>query len=123
MLLLRERMTENGIYGRLYVSDNVTLYTLENRAKSLPEDVYSLTVCDSPRFRRALPLIANENIPPTRGFRIHEGNSWTSSSGCVLVGMGVNGDLLTDSRKAADIVTSAAMTDRNLIIASVYTDN
>jgi hypothetical protein len=120
MLLVRDRMTDNAIMGRLYLTDSLVLYTLENRSKALPEDVYTLTVCHSPHFGRDIPLITNENIPPTRGFRIHEGNDWTASSGCVLVGMSSRDDKLVDSRKAADIVTDAAVSDRSLVIASVY---
>lgn len=118
MLLVREKATETAILGHLYVTDLLVYPTLENRAKALPEDVYKLDVCYSPRFKRDLALIYNDRISPSRGFRIHEGNSYLDSSGCILVAMRSEDERLIDSRRAVDIVTSAAIADKSLIITS-----
>jgi hypothetical protein len=118
MLLVREKATETAILGHLYVTDMLVYPTLENRSKALPEGVYKLDVCMSPRFKRELPLIYNDGIPASRGFRIHEGNSYLDSSGCLLVAMRREDERLIDSRRAVDIVTSAAYADKSLIITS-----
>lgn len=52
----------------------------------LPVGLYRLTVNMSPRFKSERPLIYNDEIPASRGFRIHEGNVMTDSDGCILVG-------------------------------------
>ena len=118
MLLIRERMTDKAILGHLYLTDSLVLPTLEHREKALPEGVYTLTVCMSPRFKRELALIHNDAISPSRGFRIHEGNDVSASSGCILVAMRSEDERLIDSRRAVDLVTSSAYADKSLVITS-----
>lgn len=88
--LERKRRFTDGddIEGMLYVNGVAICYTLENKKYMIPEGLFSIQYCDSPRFGRKLPLIYNDtDCHATRGLRIHAGNSISDTKGCVLVGM------------------------------------
>ena len=105
MVLVREKRTETAVLGRLFIGSVCIAYTLENAAKAIPGGLYSLQNSRSPKFGRELPLIYGDNVAASRGIRIHVGNSVKDSSGCVLVGMGRNGDKLTESKPAETMIT------------------
>ena len=105
MALVREKRTETAILGRLFIGSVCIAYTLENAAKAIPGGLYSLQNSKSPKFGRELPLIYGEKVAAKRGCRIHAGNSYKDSSGCLLVGMGRNGENLTESKLAETMVT------------------
>ena len=65
---------------------------------------YKLEINYSPRFKKELPLIYNDEFPPTRGFRIHQGNFWSDTNGCILVGIRVSNGVLADSLKTLEYV-------------------
>ena len=90
LTLVRDCKCSDAIMGKLYFNGGLVCYTLENRNKAVPAGLYAVEVSQSPKFKRKLPLIWNANVPANRGIRIHVGNSVSSSSGCVLVGMGRN---------------------------------
>ena len=90
LTLIRDVKAGDSILGKLYFNGGIVCYTLENAAKAIPCGMYSVQNSKSPKFKRELPLIWNSNVPAKRGIRIHVGNSVSSSSGCVLVGMGRN---------------------------------
>lgn len=90
LTLIRDVKGDKAILGKLYFNGGIVCYTLENAAKAIPCGVYMVQNSMSPKFKRELPLIWNSNVPAKRGIRIHVGNSVSSSSGCVLVGMGRN---------------------------------
>lgn len=91
LTLVREVRTDNAILGRLYHNGGFVCYTLENRAKAIPAGQYTVENSKSPKFKRELPLVYNDStVKPKRGIRLHAGNTWKDSSGCVLVGMGQN---------------------------------
>ena len=78
----------DDIKGILYVNGVAICYTLENKKYMIPDDLYKIAYCESPKFGRKLPLIYNDSdCKPSRGLRIHAGNSISDSQGCVLVGM------------------------------------
>lgn len=70
--------------NRLYI-DNVFICDCMDPGK-LPKGLYRLVINMSPRFKCELPLIYNDEIPASRGFRIHQGNAMSDSDGCILVG-------------------------------------
>lgn len=80
--------------NRIYV-DNVFICDSMDPGK-LPRGLYSLVINMSPRFKCELPLIYNDDIPASRGFRIHQGNVMGDSNGCILVGK-KNGNILINS--------------------------
>jgi len=115
-VLIRDKRTETAILGRLFLGGVVIAYTLENAAKAIPAGLYSIENSKSPKFKRELPLLYNAAVPAKRGIRIHVGNSVKDSSGCVLVGMGRNGDELTESKPAETMVTMLCRNVKKLVI-------
>ena len=115
-MLVRYTRTEKAILGSLYLNGAFICYTLENAAKAIPAGLYSIENSKSPKFKRELPLLHNAQVPASRGIRIHVGNTVASSSGCVLVGMGRNGDSLTESIPAETMVTMLCRNETNLVI-------
>jgi len=57
--------------------------TLENADKMIPALIYRITVTQSPKFRRLLPLI--NQVPGRTGIRFHRGSLPKHSKGCILV--------------------------------------
>ena len=118
--LVRDKRTGTAILGSLYLNGAFICYTLENAAKAIPCGMYSVQNSKSPKFKRELPLLHNSQVQASRGIRIHVGNSAASSSGCVLVGMGRNGDRLTESTPAETMVTMLCRNETNIVIVDNY---
>ena len=114
--LVRYTRTEKAILGSLYLNGAFVCYTLENASKAIPAGLYSIENSVSPKFKRELPLLYNAAVPAKRGIRIHVGNSYKDSIGCVLVGMGRNGDKLTESKPAETMVTMLCRNVKKLVI-------
>ena len=57
--------------------------TLENRDYLIPALIYRVSVTNSPKFRRLLPLLLQ--VPGRTGIRIHRGTRPEHSQGCILV--------------------------------------
>ena len=122
MILIRELMTTDYIAGRLYVGGLPVCFTLENRIKAIPYGSYKLNVCKSPKFKRELPLLYNEQVKANRGIRIHAGNKFSDSAGCVLVGRTFEDGMLTESKITEMAVTALARIDPILIITGACYD-
>ena len=120
LTLVRYTRTDEAILGSLYLNGAFICYTLENEAKAIPCGMYTVQNSKSPKFKRELPLLHNAQVPASRGIRIHVGNTVASSSGCVLVGMGRNGDSLTESTPAETMVTMLCRNESNLVIVDNY---
>ena len=120
LTLVRYTRTDEAILGSLYLNGAFVCYTLENAAKAIPFGMYAVQNSKSPKFKRELPLLHNAQVPASRGIRIHVGNTVASSSGCVLVGMGRNGDSLTESTPAETMVTMICRNESNLVIVDNY---
>lgn len=117
--LFRKQNTDLYCYGRLYallgdagnlrgLVSGVVCDTIEHPVRpfeqfrrgktAIPAGRYRLLLTLSPRFHRALPLLAN--VPNFLGIRIHRGNSVDDSRGCILPGKYVGGGQLIQSTKA-----------------------
>ena len=120
LTLVRYTRTETAVLSSLYLNGAFICYTLENAAKAIPCGMYTVQNSKSPKFKRELPLLHNAQVPASRGIRIHVGNTVASSSGCVLVGMGRNGDRLTESTPAETMVTMICRNESNLVIVDNY---
>lgn len=117
LTLIRYTRTETAILGSLYLNGAFVCYTLENASKAIPCGMYTVQNSKSPKFKRELPLIYNSTVKASRGIRIHVGNDAVKdSSGCVLVGMGRNGDRLTESTPAETMVTMLCRNVGKLVI-------
>ena len=57
--------------------------TLENADYLVPSLIYRVTVTQSPKFRRLLPLL--NQVPGRSGIRFHRGSRPEHSKGCILV--------------------------------------
>lgn len=125
-VLIRDKKDKFSISGTLWHCGTAICATLENAAKVIPAGVYKLENSKSPKFKRILPLIYNDNVKATRGIRIHRGNNWTNSSGCILVGMRRNQDSewhLVDSAPAETLVTEICNNNKEiLVIAENFKD-
>ena len=122
LTLVRYTRTETAILGSLYLNGAFVCYTLENAAKAIPCGMYTVQNSKSPKFKRELPLLHNAQVPASRGIRIHRGNTFKDSQGCVLVGMGrdVKQDFITDSKLAETMVTMIFRNESNLVIVDNY---
>lgn len=122
LTLVRYTRTDEAILGSLYLNGAFICYTLENAAKAIPCGMYTVQNSKSPKFKRELPLLHNARVPASRGIRIHRGNTFKDSQGCVIVGMGrdVKQDFITDSKLAETMVTMLCRNEKNLVIVDNY---
>lgn len=122
LTLIRDVKGDKAILGKLYLNGAIVCYTLENADKAIPCGVYLVQNSKSTKFKRELPLLWNSNVPAKRGIRIHVGNSISSSSGCVLVGMGrdVKKSFITESSLAETMVTMLCRNVTEVIITEEH---
>lgn len=124
LTLIRDVVNDNEVMGRLEINGQFICYTLENTSKLIPCGLYTVSNSKSPKFKRELPLLFSRNVPESRGIRIHRGNTYKDSQGCVLVGMGrkdfiVNADddyAVTESAPAETMVTMLCRSVDSLVI-------
>lgn len=116
MILIRDSIINDAVLGSLLIGGVKVCDTLENKNKLIPCGAYKVTVSKSPKFGRDLALLSNDDVPATRGVRIHAGNSAKDSSACVLVGFGRVNDTITNSKNAEIAITALARNDPSLII-------
>ena len=114
LYVIRDKVTGDAVCGRLLLDGAFICNTLERRDKMLPLGTYRIEVNQSPKFKRKLPLLYNDSIKASRGFRIHAGNTIASSSGCVLVGT-ADGDRLKNSRESESVVTYLCKREKFLV--------
>lgn len=119
--LHRIKKTDTYVLGKLYLNGAFLCYTLENASKLIPTGEYFAENSKSPKFKRELPLLYNDAVKATRGIRIHSGNSYKDSQGCILVGMKADAakGTLTESKLAEDMVTMVTRNNTALTITSV----
>lgn len=109
LLLKRKFKGEKYTIGDLYIDGEFFCNTIEDKVRELPEKcpntpkwimckckekvmhetaipagTYKVTLGESPKFKRILPVI--HNVPHFLGILIHTGNTEEHSSGCIIVG-------------------------------------
>ncbi len=104
--LSRHAPDGEAIIGTLETHGGATCYTLEHTSVAIPEGRYQVTLTVSARATRGelwapgsdfkLPLI--NYVPGREGVRMHAGNVFGDSSGCILLGAEVHGVSLSHSR-------------------------
>jgi len=89
-------------------------HTIEPTALAIPAGLYQVRLTDSERVRQGtlwspggkqLPLLID--VPGRTGIRIHSGNTAKDSVGCILVGSGIQGTTLSESRRALAALVAA----------------
>ena len=121
LTLIRDIANDNEVMGRLELNGQFLCYTLENASTLIPCGDYRVQNSKSPKFKRELPLLVSDKVSASRGIRIHVGNTASSSSGCVLVGMTrevhlLGGSKLKESKNAETMVTMLCRNETKLVI-------
>ncbi len=99
--LLRKQTIGQTVVGTLYVNGTYYCDTIENAGKQIAVGYYPIRITYSPHFDEVLPLL--DNVIGRSGIRIHPGNTYRDSSGCILVGEWDAGKTrLLSSRRAFD---------------------
>lgn len=83
--VFRKEYGTDSIIGDLYIDGEFLCHSLENTKLCIPEGKYKVILDFSNRFQKDMPHILN--VPGREGIRIHPGNYYKDSSGCVLIGM------------------------------------
>lgn len=104
--LTRKTFTEKSTIGELSVDDVRECFTLEDRVRpkkikgqtAIPAGTYQVIIDFSNRFQRLMPLLIN--VPNFAGVRIHAGNTYADTEGCILVGQNWSKDFIGNSRPA-----------------------
>ena len=95
--LIRQPADGKSVHGKLYRTSHYynkrldkmverlhyICDTLENADYLVPALIYRVTVTQSPKFRRLLPLL--NQVPGRTGIRVHRGTLPEHSKGCILV--------------------------------------
>ena len=127
LTLVRDIRAEEAILGSLYLNGAFICHTLENASKTIPCGMYSVQNSKSPKFKRELPLLVSDKVSASRGIRIHVGNTASSSSGCILVGMSrevhlLGASKLNESKNAETMVTMICRNEKNIVIVEAFTN-
>ena len=81
--LIRNKPQGNAITGRLVINGRWFCNTLERVGYQIPALCYHLSVTQSPKFKRLLPVV--QNVPQRTGIRFHRGTKPQHSTGCILL--------------------------------------
>lgn len=84
-----------GLDSSMSLSD--ILHRKEPAHTAIPYGKYEVTLSESPRFGRVLPLLLN--VKGYSGVRIHAGNTADDTQGCILVGRKDRDGHITKSRE------------------------
>ncbi len=89
--LQRDRQSEKGTTGRLFVDGSQFCFTLErpdarfgDAHPCIPAGEYRVVLHHSPHFERLMPLL--EDVPGRSDIEIHWGNFVSDFEGCIGVG-------------------------------------
>ena len=102
--LKRIAYKETYTIGKLYIDGIYFADTLEDKVRdmkikdktAIPCGTYKVQITYSNRFKKMMPLLLN--VPGFEGIRIHNGNSESDTSGCILVGQNKVKGKLVNSR-------------------------
>lgn len=124
LLLTRKKFTKNATIGTLTTNGVHLCATLEpvdrglssdmtiNEIKSkkianisaIPKGRYKVIMTYSQKFKKLLPELLD--VPAYQGVRIHSGNSYQDTQGCILCGYFTQPDLLIESRQHTQSVVN-----------------
>jgi len=82
--LIRQPTTTSTHCGQLFIDGKYFCDTIENTSREISPGFYPVRLTYSPHFDQVLPLL--DNVIGRSGIRIHAGNVYSDSEGCILVG-------------------------------------
>lgn len=118
--LLRGEESRGGLRGVLMLEDKTLCDTLElpwrdNRqsVSCIPPGVYRCIPHDSAKFAKVWEVTG---VSARREILIHAGNTVADTHGCILVGLGVSPDGITQSQAALTMLREVLPSEFNLIV-------
>jgi len=95
--LIRDMPDGKSVHGKLYRTSHYynkrtgllverlhyICDTLENADYLVPALIYRVTITQSPKFKRPLPIL--QQVPGRSGIRFHRGSQPEHSKGCILI--------------------------------------
>ena len=128
LLLIRDTFSKNSVIGELFINGERICDTLENPWKDnqrniscIPEGEYPvrLRLARESASRDYLHLLV-QDVPNRDWILFHRGNTSKDTSGCILVGLGTEQDVVHNSTLAMDLLMKEIInlggTNINLII-------
>ena len=112
LLLIRDTFSKNSVIGELFLNGERMCDTLENPWKNnqrniscIPEGEYPvrLRLARESGSRDYLHLLVQE-VPNRDWILFHRGNTAKDTSGCILVGLGSQQDVVNNSVLAMDLL-------------------
>jgi hypothetical protein len=108
----RKIFEEKYTIGDFTANENFLSNCLEDKVRipfvkvpgetAIPAGRYEVILDYSDRFKRTMPHILD--VPEFEGVRIHAGNTDKDTHGCLLLGSWKEGDIISDSKIAMDIL-------------------
>lgn len=115
--VIREPSVQGATIGVVFLNDRHFGFSVEDEIRekaapvaswkvpgetAIPAGRYPVVLSMSQRFGRVLPAVLS--VPGFTGIRIHPGNGSGDTEGCLLFGMGRDGQRVTQSRMAVQAV-------------------
>lgn len=107
--VVRIASKDTYVIGKLFINGVFFCHTLEpsvsaSRPKGcIPVGSYRLEVTWSPKFKTDLPLLLG--VPNFEGIRIHSGNTYKDTEGCLLVGDNLEvGKVLNSRNRLVELI-------------------
>lgn len=119
LIIKRFKNIDDGTIGEFVLYEGAKAvqrgYTLEpagedttqsGKDRRIPAGLYQTVWHDSPRFKRVLPLLFNDNVPKSRYILIHAGNYPKHTQGCILLGASYTKQGVFESVKTLEALLS-----------------
>lgn len=81
---------------------------------AIPAGQYKVTLYNSPKFKRVLPLL--HNVPHFLGILIHAGNTERDSAGCIIVGHNTVKGKVLQSRETLEKLLHILKDEKEIVI-------
>lgn len=120
MRLERYEYGQNGTFGKLFLGNGTVLHTLERTwmdnapfVSCIPEGTYHLVPHDGTKYQDTWAIVGGTvghwetDGKPRWTCVFHAGNWVSDTTGCVLVGVGRDNDMLTGSQEAMGYLREA----------------
>ena len=122
ILIERHTFTDTYTIGKMYIHGKYVCDTLEDAVRdtkiygktAIPTGTFPVKMTYSPHFKKILPELFD--VPNYSYVRIHQGNTSTNTSGCILVGTYNGGSSISDSVIALNKVLALLQNESNIDI-------